>query len=88
MTTKTTISFTDRHHQYAKKKVEEGSYASVSSFVAASMENAIQDEQERNAALEAMKEEIQQRMQTPREDWIDHADDPIFDRLRAKYSLS
>lgn len=90
MTTKTTISFTDRHHQYAREKVKEGSYASVSSFVAASLEQAIQEEQERDAALEAMKETIQRRMQTPRAEWIDHQpeNDPMFERVRRRLAVA
>lgn len=85
MTTKTTISFTDRHHQFAAKKVEEGVYASVSSLVAASIEQAIQDEEERKVALDAMGDTIRKRMQTPRETWIKHdRDDSMFDRLRGE----
>ncbi len=84
MTVKTAISMTDRHHEFAKRKVEEGSYASVSSFVAANIEQAIRHEEERNIALEAMKETIQNRMALPRDQWIDIKDDDMFARTRKR----
>ena len=83
MTIKTTISFTDRHHQYAHKKMEEGTYASVSSLVAAGIEQMMQDEVARDAALEAMKEAIKKRMETPRDEWIEmDASDQLFSRIK------
>ena len=88
MTVKSTVSFTDRHHQFAKRKVDEGAMASVSSLVALGIEQLMQDEADRNAGLEAMKETISRRMQTPRKAWIDHQGDPVFERLQAKYALS
>ena len=88
MTVKSTVSFTDRHHQFAKRKVDEGVMPSVSSLVAMGIEQLMQDEAERSAALEAMKDTITRRMHTPREEWIDHESDPMFDRLRAKYTRS
>ena len=88
MTIKSTVSFTDRHHQFAKRKVDEGVMPSVSSLVAIGIEQLMQDEADRHAALEAMKETIGRRMHTPREQWIYHEADPLFDRLRAKYALS
>lgn len=85
MTVKTTVSFTDHHHSFAQAKVQEGHFASVSSLVAAGIERLMQDEQEREIALEAMKEAIQHRMQTPREEWIEmDAADDVFDRARAR----
>ena len=75
MTVKSTISFTDRHHQFAKSKVAEGVMPSVSSLVAMGIEQLMQDERERDLALEAMKDTIAQRMQTPRTDWIEGTDD-------------
>lgn len=90
MTAKTTVSFTDRHHQYAKSKVEEGVYASVSSLVAAGIEQVMREEQERDAALTAMQESIAQRMQTPRDEWIKHQpqNDPMFERVRQRLILA
>lgn len=71
MTVKSTVSFTDKHHEFASRKVEEGSFASVSSVIAAAIEQLMKDEAEREAALEAMKETIQRRMATPAEEWLE-----------------
>ena len=84
MTIKTAVSFTDKHHKFARRKVEEGAFASVSSVVAAALEQAMQDEAERDAALEAMKDEIRARMATPREDFVPLEGDDMFDRVRAQ----
>ena len=88
MTVKSTVSFTDRHHEFAQKKVKEGVYASVSSLVAAGIEQVMKDEAEREVALEAMKEVIKKRMETPREQWIEMKteNNEIFDK--AKKSIS
>jgi len=85
MTVKSTVSFTDRHHEFAQKKVKEGAFASVSSIVAAGIEQMMQDEAERGAALDAMKEAIKRRMDMPREEWVamDAADD-LFARARTR----
>lgn len=84
MTVKSTVSFTDRHHEFAQKKVKEGVYASVSSLVAAGIEQVIRDDAEREAALEAMKKMIQKRMETPKEQWIEMKKDnnEIFDKAK------
>ncbi|MCG7521809.1 type II toxin-antitoxin system ParD family antitoxin [Ruegeria sp. Ofav3-42] len=76
MTVKTTLSFTDRHHQFLKDKVGEGVYASASAAVAAAVERMIEDEQARETALEAMADEIRRRAATPRETFVDH--DTVF----------
>ena len=46
-----------------------------------------QGKTDRTATLEAMRDMIGRRMETRHEDWTDHDRDPMFDRLRAKYSL-
>ena len=38
MTVKTTLSFTERHYEFLKRKVEEGVYATASAGVAAVIE--------------------------------------------------
>ncbi len=87
MTVKTAVSFTDRHHEFARKKVDEGSFASVSSLVAAGIEQVMRDEVEREAALEAMKDTIKRRMETPRSEWVDMKDgDPMFARAKKRLS--
>jgi len=87
MTVKSTVSFTDRHHDFAKQQVAEGKIPSVSSLVAHGIEQLMQDEADRNAALEAMREVIAARMASPETSWVEHDMDPVFDRLRAKYGL-
>lgn len=71
MTVKSTVSFTDKHHEFAAQKVKEGAYASVSSVIAAGIEQLMQEEAEREAALKAMQKTIQMRMQTPESDWAE-----------------
>ena len=84
MTVKTAVSFTERHHQFAKQKMAEGAYASVSSLVAQSIERMMQEEEERDAALAGMTETIRARMQTPRSEWVQVDDDDLFDQARQR----
>jgi len=71
MTVKSTVSFTDRHHEFATRKAIEGEKATVSSVVAAGIEALMQDESEREVALQAMREAMRARLETPREAWIE-----------------
>tara|TARA_Y100001933_G_C18962855_1_gene548945 strand:- start:1181 stop:1450 length:270 start_codon:yes stop_codon:yes gene_type:complete len=74
MTVKTTLSFTDRHHQFLSEKVGQGVFATQSAAVAAALEQMMQDEEERNVALQALAQEIRARMETPRDAFIDQDD--------------
>jgi len=74
MTVKTTLSFTDRHHQFLSEKVGQGVFATQSAAVAAALEQMMQDEEERNVALSALAQEIRARMETPRDAFIDQHD--------------
>ena len=74
MTVKTTLSFTDRHHQFVAEKVGQGVFATQSAAVAAALEQMMQDEEERNVALQALAQEIRARMETPRDAFIDQDD--------------
>lgn len=74
MTVKTTLSFTDRHHQFLSEKVGRGVFATQSAAVAAALEQMMQDEQERDVALSALAQEIRARMETPREAFTDQDD--------------
>ena len=74
MTVKTTLSFTDRHHQFLAEKVGQGVFATQSAVVAAALEQMMQDEEERAAALLALEQEIRARMETPRDAFIDQDD--------------
>lgn len=71
MTVKTTLSFTDRHHDFLAQKVGQGVFATQSAGVAAAVEHMIQDEEERDLALTALAQEIRARMETPRASFID-----------------
>ena len=70
MTVKTTLSFTDRHHDFLAQKVGEGVFATTSSAVAAAVENMIQDERDREAAFAAFADEIRTRMETPIDQFV------------------
>ena len=74
MTVKTTLSFTDRHHQFLSEKVGQGVFATQSAAVAAALQQMMQDEQERDVALSALAQEIRARMETLRAAFIDQDD--------------
>ncbi len=82
MTVKTSLSFTDRHHRFIAEKVAQGAFASLSGVVAAGVERMIEDEREREFALDAMASEIRRRMQTPADEFIDLDQDGMFDAIR------
>jgi antitoxin ParD1/3/4 len=82
MTVKTTLSFTDRHHQFLAEKVDQGAFASQSAAVAAALEQMIRDEEERDLSLGALAQEIRARMQTPPEEYIDMGN--AFSAARAR----
>jgi len=71
MTVKTTLSFTDRHHHFLSEKVGQGIFATQSAAVAAALEQMMQDEVESEIALSALRQEIRDRMETPRASFID-----------------
>ena len=81
MTVKTTLSFTDRHHQFLAEKVGQGVFTTQSAVVAAALEQMMQDEEERNVALQALAQEIRARMETSREAFFDQ--DEAFAAARA-----
>ena len=85
MTVKTAVSFTERHHKFAKRKVQEGSCASVSSLVAQGIERLMQEEGEREAVLAGMADAIRARMQTLRSEFIEMDEsDTMFDDVRRR----
>jgi antitoxin ParD1/3/4 len=71
MTVKTTLSFTDRHHHFVANKVGQGVFATQSAAVASALEQMMQDEEERDLALNCLAQEIRARMETPRAAFID-----------------
>ena len=82
MTVKTSLSFTDRHHRFIAEKVAQGAFASLSGVVAAGVERVIEDERERDFALNAMASEIRRRMRTPADEFIDLDQDGMFDAIQ------
>jgi Arc/MetJ-type ribon-helix-helix transcriptional regulator len=70
MTVKTTLSFTDRHHDFLKSKVEQGVFATPSAAVATAIEQLIEDEIHRKNALEAISSVIAKRMETPKSEFV------------------
>ena len=70
MTVKTTLSFTDRHHDFLIAKVKQGTFATASSAVAAAIEQLIEDEVQRENALQAVSSAISERMETPRSEFV------------------
>lgn len=67
MTVKTTLSFTNRHHQFLTEQVEKGIYATTSASVATAIEQMMQDEEARQVMLSALADEIRARALAPRE---------------------
>ena len=81
MTVKTTLSFTDRHHRFLMRSINDGVFATQSAAVAAAIEQMIQDQDEREVALTALAQEIRARTQTPRSEFVDQ--DKAFSAARA-----
>ena len=70
MTVKTTLSFTDRHHDFLKSKVEQGVFATPSAAVATAIERLIEDDVHQKNALDAISSEIAKRMETPKSEFV------------------
>jgi len=86
MTVRTTLSFTERHHGFLRRKVEQGVFASASAAVASAIEAMIDEEAAREAALTAMTtamtEEIRARIATPAAEHLPL--DAVLDEARAR----
>ncbi len=76
MTVKTTLSFTDRHYDFLKSKVEQGVFATPSAAVATAIEQLIEDEIQRQNALDAISSVIAKRMETPKSEFV--SDEGLF----------
>lgn len=88
MTIKTTIALSEDHLRYAEKLVENGQYPSVSSVIEAGIKQMMAAESEQDP-VSAMADEINRRMELPRDQWISMDDDNVFDdvkrRLKERY---
>jgi antitoxin ParD1/3/4 len=71
MTTRTTLSFTDRHHRFLTELVESGVHATTSAAVAAAVEDMMRAEEERRITLASLADTIRARAATPRELYVD-----------------
>ena len=74
MTVKTTLSFTDRHHNFLMAKVKQGTFATASSAVAAAIEMLIEDEIHRENALRAISSAISERIDAPHSEFVSGED--------------
>lgn len=88
MTIKTTIALSKDHLRYAEKLVENGQYPSISSVIEAGLEQMMAATSEQDP-VSAMADEINRRMELPRDQWISMDDDNVFDdvkrRLKERY---
>lgn len=88
MTIKTTIALSEDHLRYAEKLVENGQYPSVSSVIEAGLEQMMAAASEQDP-VSALADEINRRMELPRDQWISMDDDNVFDdvkrRLKERY---
>jgi Arc/MetJ-type ribon-helix-helix transcriptional regulator len=67
MTTRTTLSFTDRHHRFLTELVEAGVHATTSAAVAAVVEDMMRAEEGRRMMLDSLAETIRAHSDTPRQ---------------------
>ncbi|MBP1859489.1 hypothetical protein [Rhizobium herbae] len=86
MNIKTTVTISERNLRYAEKMVEEGVYPSVSELIEASIEQMMLNRQSPDDAVANMADEIRQRMELPREQWIPLEGDTMFEEVRALIS--
>ena len=88
MTIKTTIALSEDHLRYAEKLVENGHYPSISSVIEAGLEQMMAAASEQDP-VSALADEINRRMELPRDQWISMDDDNVFDdvkrRLKERY---
>lgn len=77
MTIKTTIALSEDHLRYAEKLVENGQYPSVSSVIEAGLEQMMAAASEKDP-ISALADEINRRMELPRDQWISMEGDTMF----------
>ncbi|NEI68063.1 hypothetical protein GR212_00645 [Rhizobium lusitanum] len=85
MNVKTEITLSERHLRLAEKMVEEGAFPSISSLVEAAIEQVDQIRHLHDVSTDAvsgMADEIQRRMELPKDQWIPLKGDTLFDDVR------
>ncbi|MEB2846921.1 hypothetical protein GAO09_16615 [Rhizobiales bacterium RZME27] len=88
MNVKNTITLSDRYMRYAEQQVEDGQFPSVEKVVEAGLDELMRSgdgmTQEHHDAVTAMANEINRRLDGPRDKWISMEEDNLFDRVRAR----
>jgi antitoxin ParD1/3/4 len=84
MTVKIHIELDDTHREFAEKMVADGIYPSVSSVIQAGIEHMMHNDAVTADPLAGMADEINRRMELPKDQWISMQDDNVFDRVRAR----
>ena len=82
MTVKTTLSFTDRHHAFLQRQVQNGIFATKSAAVAAAIERQLEAEREFEAHVAGLADVVRERLKTPVEEYIPAED--VFAELSAR----
>ncbi|WP_276118969.1 hypothetical protein [Pararhizobium qamdonense] len=83
MTVKIHIELDDTHREFAEKMVADGIYPSVSSVIQAGIEHMMHNDAVTADPLAGMADEINRRMELPKDQWIPLEDDTMFDDIRA-----
>jgi antitoxin ParD1/3/4 len=83
MTVKIHIELDDTHREFAEKMVADGIYPSVSSVIQAGIEHMMHNHAVTADPLAGMADEINRRMELPKDQWIPLEGDTMFDDIRA-----
>lgn len=83
MTVKIHIELDDTHREFAEKMVADGIYPSVSSVIQAGIEHMMHNDAVTADPLAGMVDEINRRMELPKDQWIPLEGDTMFDDIRA-----
>ena len=83
MTVKIHIELDDTHREFAEKMVADWIYPSVSSVIQAGIEHMMHNDAVTADLLAGMADEINRRMELPKDQWIPLEGDTMFDDIRA-----
>ncbi|KQY48432.1 hypothetical protein [Rhizobium sp. Root483D2] len=84
MTVKIHIELDDTHREFAEKMVADGIYPSVSSVIQAGIEHMMHNDAVTADPLAGMADEINRRMELPKDQWIPWDGDTLFREIRSK----
>jgi antitoxin ParD1/3/4 len=74
MTARVTVSLPDQLHDFADAQVGQGVYATMSAAVAAGLQALREREEEKQAVMNALADEIRRRAELPDEDYVLHSE--------------